>query len=261
MRFFSLSRFPTTVSRFARKAHLVVTATTVTTSATAIFAGMLVVAGAGCSEKKTPDVALKTESKADSKTETKPTTKTETKPEIKTETKTEKPVEDAVSQEIPSIHQFTVNTLEGKPQSLADFKGKTVLLVNTASECGYTPQYTELEKLYKQYKDKNFVVLGFPSNDFGGQEPGTSEEIRKFITDEYGITFPMFSKVVTKGGEQAPIYKMLTQDGPENTHGDIKWNFTKFLIGPDGQIIDRFGSNVDPMSKEVIAAVESHLPK
>jgi glutathione peroxidase len=153
-----------------------------------------------------------------------------------------------------SLHDLTVNTLQGKPQALSAYKGKVVLVVNTASECGFTPQYAGLEKLYEEYKDKGLVILGFPSNDFGAQEPGSAEQIQTFCKKNYGVTFPMFEKVATKGPEQAPVYKFLTQKQPEP-----KWNFHKFLVGKDGQVRSSFPSKVAPESKELRDAIDAAI--
>jgi len=153
-----------------------------------------------------------------------------------------------------------VETLEGKPQKLSDFRGKAVLLVNVASECGFTPQYAQLQELYGRYKDRGLVVLGFPSNDFGGQEPGDAQQIKEFVTSKFAVDFPMMAKVHAKGPEIAPLYKTLTEETAEGIKGDVKWNFTKFLVDPNGQVVARFESNVDPMSPELVAAVEKHLP-
>lgn len=129
-----------------------------------------------------------------------------------------------------SIYDFTLNSIDGKATPLADFKGKVVLLVNVASKCGFTPQYAGLEKLYEQYKDRGFVIVGIPANNFGAQEPGTNEEIKTFCSRTYNVTFPMMSKVSVKGDDKTPLYQYLTGTGG----GEIKWNFTKFLVGKDG---------------------------
>ncbi len=153
-----------------------------------------------------------------------------------------------------SLYELTVNTLAGQPQPLAAYKGKVALVVNTASECGFTPQYTGLEKLYEKYKDRGLVVLGFPSNDFGKQEPGTSEQIQTFCKKNYGVQFPMFEKVATKGAGQSPVYKLVTAN-----LGEPKWNFHKYLVGKDGQPIKAFPSKVTPDSKELTDAIEAAL--
>ena len=156
--------------------------------------------------------------------------------------------------------EFTLNSIDGKPAPLSEYKGKVVLIVNVASNCGFTPQYEGLEAVYRKYKDQGFVVLGFPANNFGGQEPGTNEEIKTFCTRKYSVTFPMYSKISVKGDDKAPLYQFLTdkQAHPE-TGGEIKWNFTKFLVGKDGKVIARFESPVKPESPEVTAAIEKAL--
>lgn len=156
---------------------------------------------------------------------------------------------------------YTVNALDGKPTDLATYKGKVVLIVNTASECGFTPQYADLEKLYETYKDRGLVVLGFPSNDFGQQEPGSSEEIASFCKKNYGVTFPMMEKVETKGANASPVYKTLTDATPENIRGPVKWNFTKFLIDRSGTVVARFEPKVTPMAAELTSAIEQNLSK
>jgi glutathione peroxidase len=157
------------------------------------------------------------------------------------------------------IYGFTLNSIDGKPAPLADYKGKVVLLVNVASQCGYTPQYSGLEATYEKYKDQGFVILGFPANNFGAQEPGTNEEIKTFCTRKYSVTFPMYSKISVKGDDQAPLYAYLTKETGPGIEGEIKWNFTKFLIGRDGKVVQRFEPAVTPDSKEVAAAIEKQL--
>ncbi len=153
-----------------------------------------------------------------------------------------------------SLHELTANLLNGTPQPLSTYKGKVVLVVNTASECGYTPQYAGLEKLYESYKDKGFVILGFPSNDFGAQEPGTATEIATFCKKNYGVTFPMFAKVATKGADQAPVYKFLAP-----TDGGPKWNFHKYLVGKDGKILHAYPSKVAPESADLHKDIDAAL--
>jgi glutathione peroxidase len=153
-----------------------------------------------------------------------------------------------------SVYDFTLNSIDGQPAPLANLKGKVLLVVNVASNCGFTPQYTALEALYEKYKDQGLVVIGFPANNFMGQEPGTNEEIKTFCTRKYNVTFPMYSKISVKGKDMAPLYQFLTETG-----GDIKWNFTKFLVGRDGKVIQRFETPVKPDSAEVISAVEKAL--
>jgi glutathione peroxidase len=156
------------------------------------------------------------------------------------------------------VYNIKMKSLEGKPFSLSDYKGKVVLLVNVASKCGYTPQYKGLQALQEKYQAKGFTVVGVPCNDFGAQEPGTSEEIRKFCADNYNVTFPLTEKVHVKGPEQHPLYARLT--GKESEFpGDIKWNFGKFLIGRDGKILKRFDSGTTPESPELTSAIETAL--
>jgi glutathione peroxidase len=152
------------------------------------------------------------------------------------------------------FYSFTMKTLEGKDRSLADFKGKVVLVVNTASFCGYTPQYKDLETVYKQYKDKGFVVIGFPANNFGKQEPGKDNDIAAFCERNYGVTFPMFSKISVKGEDIHPLYKYLTTQTAFKE--EIGWNFTKFIVDRNGNIVARFASKVKPTDKEVLAKIE-----
>jgi glutathione peroxidase len=166
-----------------------------------------------------------------------------------------------VAQAAGPILDHEVETLDGVKQKLSDYRGKAVLLVNVASQCGYTPQYAQLQELYGKYKDRGLVVLGFPSNDFGEQEPGDAAQIKEFVTSKYAIDFPMMAKLHAKGPEIAPLYKTLTQDTPEGIKGEVKWNFTKFLVDPTGKVVARFDSGVDPMGPELVAAVEKSLPK
>src|ERR1700685_1099532 len=139
-----------------------------------------------------------------------------------------------------SIYDFTLPSIDGKPAPLADYKGKVVLLVNVASRCGFTPQYTALESIYEKYKDQGFVILGFPANNFGGQEPGTNAEIKTFCSAKYNVTFPLYAKVSVKGDDQTPLYKYLTTSANPSLTGDIKWNFTKFLVDRNGNVVQRF---------------------
>jgi glutathione peroxidase len=159
----------------------------------------------------------------------------------------------------PGIYTFTLNSIDGKPAPLANYKGKVVLVVNVASQCGYTPQYTALEATYEKYKDQGFVILGFPANNFGAQEPGTNEEIKTFCTRKYSVTFPMYAKISVKGADQSPLYAYLTKDTGAGIKGEIKWNFTKFLVDRNGNVVQRFEPEVTPDSKEVIAAIEKQL--
>lgn len=157
------------------------------------------------------------------------------------------------------VYDFTLNSIDGKPSPLASYKGKVVMIVNVASQCGYTPQYTALESIYEKYKDQGFVILGFPANNFGAQEPGTNEEIKAFCTRKFSVTFPMYSKISVKGADQAPLYAYLTKDTGAGMTGDIKWNFTKFLVSRDGKVVQRFEPAVTPDSKDVTGAIEAQL--
>lgn len=158
-----------------------------------------------------------------------------------------------------SIYNFTLPSIDGKPMPLSDFKGKVVLMVNVASQCGYTPQYTGLEALYEKYKDQGFVILGFPANNFGAQEPGTNEEIKTFCSRKYNVTFPMYAKVSVKGDDQTPLYGYLTKEADPTHSGDIKWNFTKFLVDRNGKVVERFESKVTPEDPKVVSAIEKAL--
>ena len=159
-----------------------------------------------------------------------------------------------------SVHEFTMKMLDGKQTPLAGFKGKVMLVVNVASQCGYTYQYEGLQALYAKYKDRGLVLTGFPANDFGGQEPGSDAEIGAFCKSKFGVTFPMFSKISVKGSDQAPLYQFLTDTKTNpKTGGEIQWNFTKFLVDRNGKVIQRFEPAVEPDSKEIEAAVEAAL--
>jgi glutathione peroxidase len=157
-----------------------------------------------------------------------------------------------------SVYDFILNSIDGVPTAFSSYKGRVVLLVNVASKCGYTPQYAGLEKLYGKYKDKGFVIVGVPANNFGGQEPGTNEEIKTFCSRTYNVTFPMMSKVSVKGTDKTPLYQYLT-DGGSKTGGEIKWNFTKFLIDKNGNVVGRFEPAVAPDAPELVKAVEQAL--
>jgi len=161
-----------------------------------------------------------------------------------------------------SVLDFTMKSIAGQSSPLSAYKGKVVLVVNVASKCGFTPQYEALEATFRHYKDQGFVILGFPANNFMGQEPGTDAEIQQFCKNKYDVTFPMYSKISVKGEDQAPLYKFLTDKTTNpTTGGDIKWNFTKFLIGRDGKIVARFEPAIKPDAPEVIQAIESALKK
>jgi glutathione peroxidase len=176
--------------------------------------------------------------------------------------------------EIMSVYDYKANTIKGKEESLEDYKGKVLLIVNTASKCGYTPQYTDLQKLYEQYKDQGLEILGFPSNQFGGQEPGSNDEVSEFCQINYGVSFPLFEKIEVRDENKHPLFAYLTEQAPfegfdqETEKGkkmhemfatrmpeqlkdnDIKWNFTKFLVDRDGQVVKRFESPIAPLDIE-----------
>ena len=155
---------------------------------------------------------------------------------------------------------YNLPSIDGKPVALAAYKGKVALIVNVASQCGYTPQYAGLETLYEKFKDQGLVVLGFPANNFGNQEPGTNDEIRQFCTRNYKVSFPMFAKVSVAGEDKTPLYQFLTdKETNQKTGGDVRWNFTKFLVGRDGKVIARFEPDVAPEDPEIITAIETAL--
>lgn len=158
-----------------------------------------------------------------------------------------------------SVHELTVDTIEGKKKKLADYKGKVLLVVNTASKCGYTPQYAGLQKLHTTHQKAGLVVLGFPSNDFGGQEPGTSREIKDFCESRFQVSFPLFAKVHAKGDSKAPLYRVLTETGPKATRGEVRWNFTKFLVDRSGKVIARFAPGTTPEDPTLVKAVKEAL--
>jgi len=155
---------------------------------------------------------------------------------------------------VGTMYELTAKSLDGKPQPLSAYKGKVTLVVNVASECGYTPQYAGLQKLYDDYKDKGFVILGFPCNDFGGQEPGDAKQISSFCTKNYGVTFPMFEKVSITGGKPHPVYAYLTAK-----HTVPGWNFCKFLVGKDGRVIEAYNSDVEPGDDKLQVAIKQAL--
>lgn len=159
-----------------------------------------------------------------------------------------------------SLYEFKMRDIDGNDVKLDAYKGKVVMIVNTASKCGFTPQYEGLQALYDKNKDKGLVILGFPANDFMGQEPGTEEEIKDFCTLKYKVTFPMFAKISVKGPEQHPLYNWLTNKAtnPEFS-GDVSWNFNKFLLDRNGKVVARFGSKDTPTGETVVAAVEKYL--
>jgi len=153
-----------------------------------------------------------------------------------------------------SFHDLSAKLLDGTDKDLRDYAGRVLLVVNVASLCGSTPQYAGLQKLYETYKDRGFDVLGFPSNDFGGQEPGTAEQIAKFCSTKYKVTFPLFEKIVTQGPGQSPVFRYLSAD-----YGEPKWNFFKYLVGKNGRVKKVFPNSVEPESPEVAKAIEAAL--
>lgn len=158
--------------------------------------------------------------------------------------------------------QFKMKDIKGKEQDLSQYQGKVILMVNVASKCGLTPQYEALQELYTEYKDDGLVVLGFPANEFGRQEPGTDDQISAFCQENYGVTFPMFSKVVVKGKGQCDLYKYLTSDETNpKFSGSISWNFEKFLINREGEVVARFAPSVTPNSDKVVSAIKEQLKK
>src|SRR5438093_2795587 len=160
-----------------------------------------------------------------------------------------------------SLYDISVTTVDGKKSLLADYKGKTLLIVNVASQCGLTPQYAGLQSLYEKYAGRGLEVLGFPCNQFGAQEPGSSDEIKTFCESSFGVTFPLFWKIEVNGPDRHPLYEELTQvaDG-EGVSGDIRWNFEKFVVSSDGEIVARFSPLVTPDAPQLVAAIEDVLP-
>ncbi len=160
-----------------------------------------------------------------------------------------------------AIYEAPIKTLHGRPASLADQKGKALLIVNVASECGLTPQYLGLEELHERYQDRGFSVLGFPCNQFGSQEPGSPEEIETFCSTNYGVTFPLFEKIEVNGPGRHPLYEELTAKADaEGQAGDIQWNFEKFLVSPGGDVVARFRPMTGPEAPELVETIESQLP-
>ena len=159
-----------------------------------------------------------------------------------------------------ALYDIPIHTLQGDDATLGDYKGKTLLLVNVASKCGLTPQYEGLERLQKTYGDRGFSVIGFPCNQFMGQEPGTSEEIAQFCSATYGVTFPLMEKIDVNGDERHPIYAELTEkEDAEGVAGDITWNFEKFLVSPEGSIVARYRPQVEPEDATIVADIEAQL--
>ena len=160
-----------------------------------------------------------------------------------------------------TVHDIAVKTLDGQRASLGDLAGKTLLVVNVASQCGLTPQYASLQQLHERYAERGFAVLGFPCNQFGAQEPGTAEEIGEFCSENYGVSFPMFEKIEVNGPGRHPLYAELTAvPDAEGQAGDIQWNFEKFLVGPGGSVISRFRPLTEPDDPALVAAIEASLP-
>jgi len=159
-----------------------------------------------------------------------------------------------------NIHDIIVKNINGKEVSLSEYEGKVLLIVNVASKCGYTKQYAGLQELYNNYRDKGFEILAFPCNDFGEQEPGTNEEIQEFCSSTFGVEFPLFDKIKVLGDDREPLYEKLINN-PTTEQGDIKWNFEKFLIAKNGDVIARYRSKVEPLSEEIVNAVETELQK
>jgi glutathione peroxidase len=182
--------------------------------------------------------------------------------EAKAPQETPRPKETPMTADLDSIWQTPIKTLDGQPTTLGAFKGKELLVVNVASKCGLTPQYAQLEALQKKYEGQGFTVVGFPCNQFGGQEPGSAEEIQEFCSTTYGVTFPMMEKVEVNGAGRHPIYDKLTKvaDGSGHT-GDIRWNFEKFVISADGKTITRFSPKTVPDDPAVVATIEKGLPR
>ena len=159
----------------------------------------------------------------------------------------------------PMVYDFTLNDIDGKPVSLNQYRGKVLLLVNTASLCGNTPQYTDLEKMYEQYQEKGLEILAFPANNFGQQEPGTNAEIKTFCYTKYSLSFPLFSKISVKGEDKHPLYRYLTEQSP--FPGEVEWNFQKYLVDREGNIAARYHHRTAPLSDEVVRGVEAALTK
>ncbi len=162
--------------------------------------------------------------------------------------------------DVESVLELTVTDIDGKPHALSQYRGKVVVIVNVASRCGFTKQYKDLQQVYERFADDGLVVIGFPSNDFGRQEPGSNAEIKAFCSSRFNVTFPMMAKVSTKGAEQSPVYAVLTsKEAHGEMGGDVRWNFTKFLIGRDGKLAGRFEPGDVPTGKKMLAAIETAL--
>ncbi|HXX76839.1 MAG TPA: glutathione peroxidase [Nitrospiraceae bacterium] len=158
-----------------------------------------------------------------------------------------------------SIYDFTMDDIDGKPVNLSQYRGKVLLVVNTASMCGNTPQYSELEKMYETYQEKGFEILAFPANNFGQQEPGTNQEIKNFCFTKYSLTFPLFSKISVKGDDKHPLYRYLTEQSP--FPGEVEWNFQKYLIDRSGNVVARYHHRTKPLSEEIVRGIETALSK
>lgn len=158
-----------------------------------------------------------------------------------------------------ALYEFELNNIDGKAESLAKYKGKVLLIVNVASKCGYTPQYEGLQKIYEEYEEDGLVILGFPANNFGGQEPGSEEEIKQFCSLHYNVEFPMYSKVSVKGDDIHPLFEYLTSQENQDFTGDINWNFEKFLVDREGNLVRRFRSKSTPEGEEITSAIKALL--
>jgi glutathione peroxidase len=165
--------------------------------------------------------------------------------------------EEKIMEQQPKLYSFSMKTIDGKDKPLSEYKGKVLLIVNVASKCGHTPQYKGLEAIYEKYKDRGFMIIGFPANNFLWQEPGTNDEIKKFCTLNYGVTFDMFSKISVKGSDQDPLYQYLTKESP--VPGVVTWNFQKYLVDRKGNVVEKFTPGTKPEEKEVIDKIEQLL--
>jgi glutathione peroxidase len=165
--------------------------------------------------------------------------------------------EEKIMEQQPKLYSFSMKTIDGKDKPLSEYKGKVLLIVNVASKCGHTPQYKGLQSIYEKYKDRGFIILGFPANNFLRQEPGTNEDIKKFCTLNYGVTFDMFSKISVKGSDQDSLYQYLTKESP--VPGAVTWNFQKYLVDRKGNIVEKFAPGTGPEEKEVIDKIEQLL--
>ena len=165
--------------------------------------------------------------------------------------------EEKIMEQQPKLYSFSMKTIDGKDKPLSEYKGKVLLIVNVASKCGHTPQYKGLESIYEKYKDRGFMILGFPANNFLRQEPGTNDEIKEFCTLNYGVTFDLFSKISVKGSDQDPLYQYLTEESP--VPGAVTWNFQKYLVDRKGNVVEKFVPGTEPEEKEVINKIEQLL--